>query len=546
MNTSGNTANADLRRMPAEKLLEQGAGLIQARFPDQPDIQAQLYGVVGGVFAEMGAWRLAADYAARQVEALARLHAEDAVQVRALIALALALTNDSRAREAEAPARNAVELAGDDAALSAEALVALAQVQASLTRYAECAASVRAAEDRLGPLAGRPSTTLAWLTWLKQCTVPPNRYDLREPPMTQAIEIALQAEGPASGTATEMRLQLGRFLVALERTPEAMVHVVPALEALERSGSAAAVVRANVYKADLWLVMFGNDSATAAEALAVIRGSRAAIEALAIAVPAATWANLDGLEAEFLAFNGSVSAAEPLSARSLKVLRSTEKAPESWILSVAIHREGLIAEWSGRHEEADALLREAAQYRIARGEASGAMGAMDYMNVVENLILWGKFAQAQAALDAAPKFEYSASDPSGWKSILDWERARLLLYRGDASAALAAMPHPDFKNVGFSNEDVRAEALCAVGKPAEGLPILQEVIRAGAARGVDPNDPSLARDRAVTGLCALSLGDRRYAAKMAQAARAAFDAQPGVSPWFKEPLGRLEHSLGKR
>jgi hypothetical protein len=52
--------------------------------------------------------------------------------------------------------------------------------------------------------------------------------------------------------------------------------------------------------------------------------------------------------------------------------------------------------------------------------------------------------------------------------------------------------------------------------------------------------------RAVAGLCALSLGDRKRAEEFANEARRAFDAQPNVSPYFKESLTLLEKQLNPK
>jgi hypothetical protein len=46
--------------------------------------------------------------------------------------------------------------------------------------------------------------------------------------------------------------------------------------------------------------------------------------------------------------------------------------------------------------------------------------------------------------------------------------------------------------------------------------------------------------------CALSLGNRKQAAELAAQAERAFIAQPRVSPYFKEPLKRLEQQLGSK
>jgi hypothetical protein len=61
---------------------------------------------------------------------------------------------------------------------------------------------------------------------------------------------------------------------------------------------------------------------------------------------------------------------------------------------------------------------------------------------------------------------------------------------------------------------------------------------------ISPNHPWVARARAVAGLCALALGNRKEAETFASEARRAFVAQPNVSPYFKEPLKRLDKQLG--
>jgi hypothetical protein len=50
--------------------------------------------------------------------------------------------------------------------------------------------------------------------------------------------------------------------------------------------------------------------------------------------------------------------------------------------------------------------------------------------------------------------------------------------------------------------------------------------------------------RAVIGLCALSIGDRKRAELMAAQARSAFQAQPRVSAYYKKSLQQLEARLG--
>jgi hypothetical protein len=116
---------------------------------------------------------------------------------------------------------------------------------------------------------------------------------------------------------------------------------------------------------------------------------------------------------------------------------------------------------------------------------------------------------------------------------------------GNISGALQALPrvsdtiednHPYSKHL-------HGEILCASGDPTHGLELMLGSI-AIVSRSVGQNHPDLAKMRADAGLCALSIGARPRAEEMADLARRAFQAQPNVSPWFKEPLKRLEKQLG--
>jgi hypothetical protein len=51
--------------------------------------------------------------------------------------------------------------------------------------------------------------------------------------------------------------------------------------------------------------------------------------------------------------------------------------------------------------------------------------------------------------------------------------------------------------------------------------------------------------RSIEGLCAAKIGLMKKAAELAALSRVAFERQPGVSPYFKAPLQKLERVLDK-
>jgi len=58
----GDAGSAATRPLSAQSLMEGGAELIEERFSGQPELQAELFGVVASAFSDMGAYRLAANY----------------------------------------------------------------------------------------------------------------------------------------------------------------------------------------------------------------------------------------------------------------------------------------------------------------------------------------------------------------------------------------------------------------------------------------------------------------------------------------------------
>jgi hypothetical protein len=102
--------------------------LIEARFKNQPRLQAEMHGVVGQIFADMGASSLAAQYGRRQVEGLVALEAPAGERARALLLLAQARMSEGKLREAQAHAIDAMRLSQADSELGARAKVINAQV----------------------------------------------------------------------------------------------------------------------------------------------------------------------------------------------------------------------------------------------------------------------------------------------------------------------------------------------------------------------------------------------------------------------------------
>ena len=171
----------------------------------------------------------------------------------------------------------------------------------------------------------------------------------------------------------------------------------------------------------------------------------------------------------------------------------------------------------------------------------------------QNLRMMGQFDGAMAVLDAAPQFPAITGEGGAnamrYAREVDWERGKVLIDRQDFSAALALLKaHQPLDGELLGDradyEEMRGVAECGVGLASAGLPRLQRAVGALADPAEVATAPWRAHLHGRLGLCALAAGDRGLAVESARLARAAFVAQPLVSPYCKAALFKLERALG--
>jgi serine/threonine-protein kinase len=550
VNERGSAGDKELRQLPAELLLERGAKLIETKFPGQPQLQAELYGVVGGIFADMGANALAADYATHQVEALAAIEASNAEKAKATILLAQALLADGRLTDARARAQRALALAESDAELRPAALVLLARVTRRQGDIQEARRLLDRADQDLNKVR-MPTAVAAMATSIRAAfLVTANRFDEALPLYLAAIETALAAEGPLSPTAIDIRLQLQHLLIVHDRGDESRAHREAALAALRASGTVGEI-RAVLKETEAISKMFSDmvpHQITFKEASEIIERNRASLAARGPLVPASIRASVDQDLGRVYATWGNLALAEPLILQSSAVLAARESLIERMELAAS---QGLVAMLTGRHGDANELFNELIALRKRIGEGQHPWAAEDYEKTVRNLAMQGKFDDAESLVAAAPKFgEANGAGPDslGYALILPRAAAAVKLERGHAQEALSLMPPESMDGppvLPFDDTVLRGEILCALGRRGEGLERLERALRALDGQ-VYEHHPALARARAVTGLCALSAGQRARAVALGSLAGQAFNVQPGVSPYFKAPYLKLQKELARR
>ena len=463
--------------------------------------------------------------------------------------LARALYAVDRLADAELRLRKAVTLAGGDAAVATEALVLLARVQWKLGHQAESRATQQAAVERLGTNATVASPARAWLKWLEAAYLTgPNRFDKALPKYREAIDIALRSEGPTSPTAVDMRLALGSKLIDRGLQREAVEVIAPALAILESSGGPEKI-RAAQERAFLWMDMYEMTAVSPDEAMAALARSQAEIDRQPLAVPEVIRAGVQFSRASVLKEIGQVAEAMRLMTSACEALRKMVEDPMTlaWIAD----NEAQTNFDAGLQDKADRLFRERLRLMKLAGRATSSFGAYAYANIAFNATTRGRFEDAQAILDAAPEFLPDVANPGGgigYSQAVDWERARLAFARHDLHGALERMSHlvdDDTMEWASSTETLRSEIYCASGRAPEGLALIRRVIEAQVKHTSYAGNPGVARVRAVAGLCALQLGNRREAARMSQLAHAAFELEPVVSQFYRAPLADLDDRLRK-
>lgn len=542
----GELLRAGTGGLSQEEVLQRQAKAIRQRLPEAPALQAELHGLLATALQDLGLSQAAASHGERQVALLAETEAASALRAHALTGLARMELENQRLDEAERHARQALELATGDAGLADTARVLLARVLSRQSRRDE-ADRVMAALPAAG--SARAPLTEAWISYLEADRLRRSgNFAAAEPRYRQAIDAASRVGATGGGDAAQMQLDLAYELIVRNRRAEGQALMEPALAALSARGPTGAA-HAAAQRAALITNMALMGQIPAAEALATLAAVQAQLPAQAGSVGELTQARLDFHRARLLGVQGHVREAFGLLQRAVpRLLTVTRWANARYSL---VNAHGRIALQAGEHEQARALVAQALQLRHEMGQARIPFAAVSHAYVAMSGIMTGDFAAAERALDAAPAFEPERSDPVAgavYATLLPWHRVRLALERGDLARA-QALAQPLGRGEDDTDTDflapaaIHAELACAGGRAAEGLVQLEAMAQRRAKEVDAAVDPTLARLRALAGQCQLALGRRGPAQRLAALAAVAFERQPAVSPWFKQPLERLRQRL---
>ncbi len=366
-----------------------------------------------------------------------------------------------------------------------------------------------------------------------------------------AIDTALAAEGPLSPTAVDIRLALAWHFLVSDRRDESGVHRQAALAALRASGGAGEIRAALVETKAIAFMFAGMSPRQIAfkEASDAIERNRLFLASRGPLMPATIKASVDKDLGMLYAEWGNTVLAEPLTVESAALLTANAESP--YERSHLAFVQGMVAMLIGRHDDASRFFNEVIDLRRRTGDGQHPWAASDFDWAARNLAMERKFDEAESLLSSVPAFEElkgGGTGAAGISRVIPKARAFIKLERGDAQAALKLLP-PEATDgppsLPFDDTQLRGEVFCALGRRSEGLERLDRALNAQEGQ-VSEFHPALARARAVTGLCALSAGQRDRAKALAALARQAFAVQPRVSPYFKQPSEQLDRVLASR
>lgn len=535
LDTPGADAQPVARELPIELLLERGARLIEPQFAGQPELQAELLGVVAQIMLDMQAGNLAIEYASRYRSAA--LNAAPDERARAALMLARALFARDLFLEADRVVQEGLALAPGPE-LRAElrltlrelpinqfepkalaALLTALRVDLSHTHSPLLAARADEAEARFKALTGESDGAVA----------------LHE----RAVAAARAAQPPGSRLAARLQLRLAQTLASIGRPREARQASQRAVAELRELGGADDIETA-LREAEA-VTQTGSNAWRQDEADAVFARTLAVIDKFDRRVPAAIRAKVEDQQACVALQFGQAESAYALAVRSARTLRGGGQ-PFGHAGSCL----GWAAAITGHPVEAETEFQHFLGQRLPAQGCNTDCTANVYVKAAMNRLMRGGASEARDLLSELlqrdARFGEQAPDSLG-RRWLQAARARIELDSGQLSAALTLLQSlPDGRYLMNDSAALRAEAECRSGHAAQAVTVLRDRVSASQDH---PDSPRLADLRARLGLCEALAGQPERARVQSRLAHQALTAQPGVSPAYRRVLRELDARLGR-
>ncbi len=570
----------DLRQLPADALVERGARRIAARYEGRPALQAEMLGIAGTIFADIGDSKHAAEMANSQLAVLGSAAGNDRERVGALRVLARSQLQDLRYDLAEATLTQAIREAGTLPGIEVASLhTTLARILRLRGQHPSAAHHLDQAEALLTTSADRHSAVYADILMNRALQL---LWDRKDPTAARAafesaVALTRDLSGPLSATSIAQRQIFAHTLIAYGEIDAGRM-LYEALLADIRASSGPDDLEA--VSLELALIGYLNDVGALPDQSVVPRVEQlmAILDRSRPSVPAVLRAHADLVAGLTLWERGEIARAEAPMRRMLPVLVEHPLYPDkdapvlgssTPVFGPKYHAMYWYALWSddrGESEEATRLWDEIYKARHSALHVEGVRSDLilePQLYAIRSRIMAGDLSSAAQRLSEV-KVQLAQGRPAILSKRWDprWEALALdLLIRIESGQfAEAARLARDWSsaNAGTRADDLifntfapsglvglQAVIECNTGKPKSGLTTLLASLEESKDH-FGANSPAIGALRARIGLCALQAEQPATAREMRQAARHAFAEQPAVSNFYKGPWLELERQLGQK
>jgi len=572
LNHGDNPNELYLRQLPTDALVERGAKRIADRYGGKPLLRAEMMGIVGTIFADIGDSQHAIEMAKGQLAALNEAPGNDRQRVEALRVLARAQVQEMRNDRAEETLNEAIRIGGSlPAAERADLHTSLARVHLARGKTTEAADQLNRAEALLTTEADRRSATYSDVL-LNRAAL--QLWDRKDPTAArttfeQAVKLTRDRTGPTSSETVAQRHFFATRLVQFGEV-DAGRGLSNELLADMRHASGPGDLEAYELELDMLqrLIDTGALSESERSRIAQISEELASKQSGA-PPPLRAYADLVAGYAYWQ--HGEIEKAAPLMHRAVPVLveKSAARADETPVYGIKYGALYTYAQWAddrGEHDEATRLWDEIYKVRYAALHAEGVRvdAILDpEMYGIQSRIMAGDLSSAQQRL-ATVKTQIAGGRPYPFSSHWDphWEAvaldtlikveskqfneaARLIQEwtTGVPEARRRELTIITFPPGGFAA--LQGVVECNTGQPKAGLVRLTALLNQFKDQ-FSSVSPGIAALRAHVGLCALQAGELSLARDMRDAAHRAFTEQPAVSAFYKTPWQELERQFERR
>jgi serine/threonine protein kinase len=558
------------QQFTAHELVERGARRVAARYERQPALRAEMLGIAGTIFADIGDPKHAADMAQSQLAALDAAPDNWRERVGALRVLARAQIQQLQYELAETTLNQAIRETGENRGRdAADVHTALAHIQLVRAEQAAANEHLDRAEALLNPDTDRRSLSYAAVLRERSFLL----LDRRDPAAARAMferarGLTESLSGPLSAESIALKKRFALSLIQYGEVDSGRALLDELLSAIRRASGDDDLEGISL---ELDMVMRLND-------LRVLRDDGIGrLEKIAVSldhhgsqVPAPLRLYADLVTGAAYTQHGDIQLAEPPMKRAYQLLNtSPADVSENPVYSVKHVAMFFYAQWAdeaGQHDVSTALWDEI--YRLRRASLGVASARNDEvidpeLDAIRSRIMGADLSGASERL-ARVKQQLGGGQPTlvniHWDADVEALALELLLdiesgKTTEAKRLIGERYHGATKNpfndllvytlwpAGF--DALQAIVECGTGQAAEGLDRLTGLVNTYQGRFSSSN-PTIAYLRSQAGLCALKAGQPARAREMQSAARRAFANQPRVSAFYKRPLLELERQLARR